>query len=88
MENPKSREVFLTDGAQEAMKVIDVPPDDEAIRNASLETLARELNRRVLNITYSELQRLRGNVGSDENQVICAARDQLTQLCTDIASEG
>jgi len=87
LENAKSKEVFLQDGAQEAMKLLDVPAPDEAIKDATLEQLAREIIRRVLNMSYSELQRLRANAAGAENGAICDARDQLTQLCSDIASD-
>lgn len=56
--NSESREVFLRDGAQEAMKVSDVPAPDDALRNASLEQLAREVIRRVFTMSYSDLQLL------------------------------
>jgi hypothetical protein len=85
--NAKSKEVFLQDGAQEAMKLLDVPAPDEAIKDATLEQLAREIIRRVLNMSYSELQRLRASAAGAENGAICDARDQLTQLCSDIASD-
>jgi len=87
LENPKTKDVFLQDGAQEAMKILDVPAPDEAIKDATLEQLAREIIRRVLNMSYSELQRLRANAASAESEAICDARDQLTQLCSDIASD-
>jgi hypothetical protein len=87
LENPKSKEVFLRDGAQEAIKVLDLPAPDEALKNATLEHLAREVTRRVLDMSYSDLQRLRTDLASAENAVLCNARDQLTQLCADIASE-
>ena len=86
LDNPRSREVFLRDGAQEALKVLDVPPADEAITNATLVQLSRELCRKILNISYSELQRLRADIAGEDSGVLCDARDQLTQLCTDIAS--
>jgi len=87
LDDSKSRDIFLRDGAQEAMKVLDTPSSDDAIKDATLLQLAQELCRNVLNITYSELQRLRSDIDSDENEVLCDARDQLIQLCKDIASD-
>ncbi len=87
LRDPKSRETFLRDGAQEAIKVLDVPSPDEAIKNATLEQLAREINRRVLSMAYSELQRLRSEFNTEEHQALTDARDQLTQLCSDIATD-
>ena len=87
LQSPKSKEVFLRDGAQEAVKVLDVPAPDEALKDATLEQLAREIVRRVLSMSYSELQRLRADVATAENAALCDARDQFTQLCADIASD-
>lgn len=87
LQDERSRGVFFRDGAKEALKILDVPPPDEALKDASLEQLAHEVVRRVLNMAYSELQRMREKVGSDENEIFCQARDQLVQLCQDIAAE-
>ena len=87
LENPKSRVVFLKAGAQEAMKLLEVPADVESLKDVSLVNLAREVSRRVLGMTYSELQRLRANVANDENAMLCEARDNLTQVCKDIAAD-
>jgi len=87
LENSKSRQVFLKAGAQEAMKVLDVPTPDEALKDATLDQLAREINKRILGMSYSELQRLRANPASEEASVLAETRDQLAQLCSDIASE-
>lgn len=81
---PKAKEIFLRDGAQEAMRILDVPTPDQALNDASLLDLAREISRRVLNLAYEDLLRLRANVNESEN--ICEARDNLQQLCSDIAS--
>jgi hypothetical protein len=87
LENPKSREVFLKAGAQEAMKLLDVPAVVDSMKNVSLDDLARELSRRILAMSYGELQRLRANVAGDENSLLCETRDQLIQVCKDIAAE-
>lgn len=84
--HPNAKDVFLKDGAQEAMKLLDVPSPDQALKDAPLQELAREISRRVLNMKYGELQRLRSGIGSPENEAICEARDHLQQLCTDLAS--
>jgi hypothetical protein len=87
LDSPKSREVFLKAGAQEAMKLLEVPPVTESLKDASLDELSREVSRRVLGMTYGELQRLRASVVNEENAVLCDARDHLTQLCKDIAAD-
>lgn len=87
LDNLKSKKIFLHDGAQEAMKALDTPSIDEAVKDAALEQLAREIIRRVLKMDYSQLLRLRLEVNSDENEILCEARDHLNQLCKDIASD-
>ncbi len=87
LDNPKSRAIFLKSGATEAIKVLDVPAITEALKDVPLEDLAREMCRRVNTMPYQELQRLRSNMNSDENAILCEARDQLVQVCKDIASD-
>ena len=87
LRNQKAREVFLKDGAREAQRILDTPPPDKVIEDASLEQLAREITRRVEQMLFSELQRLRSSAYSDQNEALCDARDQLIQLCSMIASE-
>lgn len=87
LDNPKSKAIFLKSGATEAMKVLEVPATTDALKDVDMEDLAREICRRVMNMPYQELQRLRGNMNSEENAVLCEARDQLAQVCKDIASD-
>jgi len=87
LDNPKSRAIFLKSGATEAIKVLDVPAITEALKDIPLEDLSREMCHRVNTMPYQELQRLRANMNSDENAILCEARDQLVQLCKDIASD-
>lgn len=87
LENQKSRQVFLKEGAQEAAKLLERPIAVDCMKDVSLTELVREISRRILNMSYAELQRLRANVAGDENPVICGARDNLVQLCKDIAAE-
>jgi hypothetical protein len=87
LDNPRSRAVFLRSGAQEALKVIDVQVNNVSLKDVVLKDLAREVSKRVLNMAYSELQRLRVDIGGDENAVLLEARDNLTVLCKDITAE-
>jgi hypothetical protein len=77
----------LKEGAQEAVKVLDIPSADAAIKDASLDQLARVINRKVLSMEYAELQRLRSDVNAEEAEVLCELRDNLVELCSDIASD-
>jgi hypothetical protein len=82
--NDKSRAIFLSDGAQEAIKVLDVPTADAALAEASLAQLAREIAKRIAHMPYSEVQRLRQDSAHEESDMLREAKDSLTQLCSDI----
>jgi hypothetical protein len=88
LENPRAKAVFLRDGAPEAIKLLDVPTPDQALRDAPLVALAREISRRILNMTYAEVVRLRASMDGPENEAICEARDNLVRLGEDIASSA
>ncbi len=88
LQNPKSKEVFLRDGAREAIKILDVPTPEASLKEATLEQLTQEVGKRVRNMPFSELQRLRADLTSVENDKIREASEQLIQLCREIASEG
>jgi hypothetical protein len=88
LENKKSHEVFLRYGAEEAMKVLDVPSDGVGLADATLEQVARELCRRVSSLEYGDVRRLRGEAATEEKEVLYDARDALAELCTDIGPEA
>ena len=88
LRDPEAKMVFLNEGAREAVKVLDRPSPDEALNHATLEELARELTKRILTMQYRELRRLQEDLTSDANEVLVQARDTITELCADIASDG
>ena len=84
--NPKARRVFLTDGVREAEKVLDRPSTVEALEDATLAQLANALSNRIGTMSYTDLLRLREDLGTAENRALTEARNQLIELCKDIAS--
>ena len=84
--NPRARSVFLTNGARAAEKVLDSPSTAEALEDATLFQLADALLDRISKMSYPDVLRLREDVATPENHALTEARDQLTQLCRDIAS--
>ena len=84
--NPKARCVFLKYGAREAEKVLDNPTTVDALEDATIPQLASALVGRISNMTYPEFSRLRENLGTLENNTLTEARDQLTNLCRDLAA--
>ena len=84
--NPESRKVFLSHGAREAEKVLDSPSTVEALEDATLAQLANALLNRIDKMSYTDLRRLREDLDTPENHTLTEARDQLAELCRDIAS--
>lgn len=86
LSNPQARDVFLKEGAREAEKVLDSPSTVEALEEASLTQLVNSLLDRIDKMSYTDLRRLREDLDTPENHALTSARDQLAELCSDIAS--
>ena len=84
--NQQARNVFLKDGAREAVKVLDSPSTVEALEDATVSQLAKALLDRIEKMSYADIRRLRRDLDTPENHALTEARDQLTELCKDIAS--
>ncbi|MBN2287113.1 MAG: hypothetical protein JXI43_11745 [Tissierellales bacterium] len=87
LQNTRSRDIFLRDGAQEALKVLETATPEATIRDATLEQLAGEICKRISRIEYGDIQRLRSIPASEEKDILCEARDALMDLCDDIFEE-
>jgi hypothetical protein len=88
LQNAKAREVFLKDGAQKAQRLLDTPTPQAQLQDATLEQIARELCKRINDIRFEELQRLRDERDSDAVVVLLTARERLDEICEDITAEG
>lgn len=88
LQNALSRETFFRSGAEDALKALDIPTPEAALKDASLLQLAREVCRRINAIRFDELQRFRAQTDSEEVEILQTARDMLTTLCNDIDSEA
>ncbi len=87
LSNRQSKEIFLKDGAVSALKVLDIPESSASLKDASLVDLAKEIGKRVRSIQYSEVKRFQTDPEGYSSQAILEARDQLTELCSDIFSD-
>ncbi|MHB8997747.1 MAG: hypothetical protein ACYC63_21075 [Armatimonadota bacterium] len=85
LQNPKSRSVFLEDGAEQALKVLDVPVVDDNLKDAAFPALVAALRQRILNMRYEELQTLRAEESADMRELVLQARDLLADLSSDFA---
>jgi len=88
LQNDKAKAIFLKSGAQEAIKVLDVPTPESALQDATLEQLARELCKRISGIQYGDLQKLRSRKDTPDVATVCDARDALRDLCQDIGYDA
>jgi hypothetical protein len=82
LKDPKSREAFLKAGAQEALKILDIPAPDAALKEAPLEQLAREIVRRVNGLPWATLQHMKSNPDNPEIEILRTAKEDLAELCT------
>lgn len=87
LRNPAATNKFLSDGAQEAVKLLDAPRPEESLAHASFSQLVNEVKRRIWEMPYSQLRQLKEQVGTSDVENILETRDALDQLCQDIASD-
>ena len=90
LQHEKSKQVFLADGAREALKVLDAleKPEEVSLESASLDSLSRAIYTRINEIPFSEIMRLKSETDSEEKDMIRNALDALTNLWKDITAEG
>ena len=87
LENEKARNIFLKDGIEEAVKVLDVPSPSAVLQDATLIQLAKEISRRIAELKYDEMKRLRDENAGEERDIIIDAKESLQELCDDILVE-
>lgn len=76
----KAKEIFLAEGAVEAIKSLDVGPADATLADASLSQLARELARRIAKLELRDIQRLKKDPEGEDVDVLQETRSQLEEL--------
>jgi hypothetical protein len=87
LSDDEARGIFLEEGAREAIRLLDSKLPGPDLVNVTLAELAREVSKRVLSMSYGELQRLRTQGATEEADAIQDARDQLAQLCQDFSPD-
>ena len=84
LQNEGSRKVFLHSGAQDALKLLDIPTTETQLQDAPIDQLAQELYKRINEFKYEELARLRNEPDSDVVEILLDTRDALNSLCNDL----
>lgn len=85
--NNTAKNKFLTDGAREALKLLDVPATSVSLDALSTDQLLRVLIERINQISYFEVKALRANPSGPSAQVFFEAQDVISDLCKDINSD-
>ena len=88
LQNVDSSKVFLKSGAREALKHLDIPTPETALKDATLEQLARQLCKQINEFRYEDLQRLKNTSNSEEVAILITTRDRLSEFCDDINAPG
>jgi hypothetical protein len=89
LQNELSRKVFLEDGAEEAIKVLDKTDQHLTVtlENASLLQLAKALHKKIISIPWGEIQNLRTDPDTEMKDVMGDVKDVLQDFCRDITPE-
>ena len=84
LNNPRSKEAFLRNDAQEAIKLLDTNSQTLNLSDATLMQLAKELVRKINSLNLPDIIRLRGEVNSEEKDSIQYATETLSGLWNEI----
>jgi hypothetical protein len=84
LSTPKAKEVFFKANAFEAIKMLDRPDLNKALKDATLEQLARALAEQIRIISWKHVQDLKNNPDSDAVRELLGAFDALDGLVKDI----
>lgn len=87
LESEKARKVFLADGAQEALKVLEVPPTDASLAQATLAQLAQELQRRLARLEWRDFQSMKSDSRNDSRTALVDAKAQLDEIVTSLTGD-
>lgn len=79
--NPDAKRKFLSHDAREAMKVLEQPSANAAIKEASLEQLANALASKIRNLNWPDVKTLSEAHDSPRAQALSDCYDELRDLC-------
>lgn len=79
--NPEAKKKFLSLDAREAMKVLEQPSANSAIKEASLEQLANALASKIRSLNWPDVKDLSETHGSQRAQALSDCFEELHDLC-------
>jgi hypothetical protein len=84
LKDPKARQVFLDVDIDAAKKVLDLPEVSDTLQRAGLLALCRAVTQTIQKLEFSELRRLKQDLGSPMVQDISETFDTLRGLIEDL----
>src|SRR5439155_154407 len=78
--NPKSRNVFLEDGAEAALRILEIPTANASLNEATLVQLAQELQRRLARLAWTEFQRMKNDSRDECREALIDVESQLSEI--------
>ena len=87
LSNEQSRKQFLKDGAESAIKLLDIPTAEALLKDANIFQLARELCKKISGVQFEFIKKLRQEQNIEEREIISDARDALVELYSEITPE-
>jgi hypothetical protein len=88
LDNEKSKEVFLREGAQEALKYLDVPDTGTALSDATIVMLVRALVSKIGSMSYRDYRRLKDGASESDKDAIIEGLNTFIAFTKDIDSVG
>ncbi len=83
----QARKTFLSDGARDAIRLIDAPTPDSSLSSLSLESLASEISSRIRLILFTEVTQLQEERDGPRVLALLEAKEELEVLCRVITED-
>lgn len=77
LKDPEARDTFLSEGAREAIKILERGDPKTTLEQATIEDLCNALVRKLRDISFKEVETLKESPESDKAQSILDLRDEL-----------
>ena len=87
LKNPQAKAKFLSVGAREAIKLLEVPPSP-AMANVAIEQLLRVVIEKLDTMGWREVDALKSDPGCEKAQLMVEAHEVLADICSKISEEA
>jgi len=83
LSNNEAREVFLKEGAKEALKILETS-DVKDLKDASIETLAAALYKKISNLPYSEFSEMKKDLENKKVVALFNLEEEIIDFCKEL----